>query len=198
MSRFEDNLWGSVIDRHGEDLAAAGVAVRTRARRNRPRLAVGGTLGLAGVGAALVLALGAGGAAAPPAFAITKHSDGSVLVTLTNVEAVPAAERQLAEMGIHAWFEPAIGPGAAPVNGPVTCTPAPSPTSATGRGLANATPSDAKSATGGPPVKVLLGADGTSTVPSGEPGAGPWHLGACYLYTGTFPGTGNTGNTGAG
>ena len=198
MSQFEDNLWGSVVDRHGEDLAGVDAVVKTRARRSRSRLWAGGTLGLAGVGAALVLTLGAGGAAAPPAFAITTSADGSVLVKLTTVEAVPAAERQLAAMGTNEWFENGIARGTAPVSGPINCTPAPSPTSATGRGSAKATLSGSTSATGGPPVKLLLGKDGTSTLPSGQTGAGSWHLVTCHLYSGTFPGTGNTGNTGAG
>ena len=176
MNQFEDNLWGSVVDQHGDDLARADAAIATRARRTRarPRVLAGSTLGLAGVGAALVLALGAAGSSPAPAYAITTNSDGSVLVKLTGIEAVPAAERELAAMGIHEWFDPAIGNGATPV-GPVSCTPAPG------------------ESVSGPTVKVLLGTDGTGTVPSGQTGAGPWHLVSCSVHNGTFPGTGNTG-----
>jgi hypothetical protein len=83
MSQFEDNLWGSVVDRHGDELARADRPEPGRAGGGgvrRPRILAGSTLGLAGVGAALLLALS--GSAASPAFAITKKSDGSVLVKL--------------------------------------------------------------------------------------------------------------------
>ena len=48
----------------------------------------------------------------------------------------------------------------------------------------------------GPPVKVLVGTDGTGVIDSGNTGAGTWHLAACHLTGDT--GSGNTGNTGAG
>jgi hypothetical protein len=193
MNRFEDNLWESVLDQHGDDLAGAD-APRTSRRTQGPprrRMLAGGTLGLAAVGTGLLLALG--GSTVPPAFAITTNSDGSVLIHLTNVEAIPAAEQKLASMGIDEWFEDSIAPGAAPVSGPVNCT---IPTAAEAQQLRDATHQSSSGLTTTPAVKLLLGTDGTSTVPAGQTGAGPWHLVDCYLYAGAFPGTGNTGNTG--
>ena len=76
------------LERFGAELDRAahrelsGPSERARVRRPRPRLLAGGTLGLAGIGAALVLILSAGGAAAPPAFAITTNGDGSLTVNL--------------------------------------------------------------------------------------------------------------------
>jgi hypothetical protein len=193
MNHFEDNLWDAVVEQHGDDLAQADAHVAIRPPRTRPRRRVlaGGTLGLAGVGAGVLLALS--GSTAPPAFAITTSSDGSVLVHLRNVEAVPAAEHELAAMGIDEWFEDEIAPGTATHNGPVNCT---IPTAAEASRLRDATHRSASGLSSTPPVKVLLGTDGTASVPPGQTGAGPWHLAGCYLYSGAFPGTGNTGSTG--
>ncbi len=86
MSKFTDQLWSDLVEEHGATLALADRPGRGRSRRTgvlrRPRvLAAGSTLGLAGIGAALLLILG--GSSAPPAFAITRDSDGSVLVQLS-------------------------------------------------------------------------------------------------------------------
>jgi hypothetical protein len=75
-------------------------------------------------------------------------------------------------------------PGPATVRGPINCAvtrvpgvPAPS----------------------GPPVRVLLGTDGTGVIPAGNTGAGTVHLTSCGLYYNSgIPGGDNTGNTGAG
>jgi hypothetical protein len=148
----------------------------------RPRVLAGGTLGLAGVAAALAIALGAGGATAPPAFAITKHSDGSVLVQLNRRGDLGQANQKLTEMGTHEQITLYLIPGPAVVSGPVSCTPAP------GTGPPN------------PPVQVLVGTDGsTSGQSAGNTGEGTSQL-ACIVgpnsYTGPYPG--NPGNTDAG
>ena len=154
--------------------------------RARPRVLAGSTLGLAGVGAALVLALS--GSAAPPAFAITKEGDGSVLVQLNyqQNENLPQVNRKLTEMGTHEQITIYMATGAAAVSGPVTCTPGP------GASLPR------------PPVKVLVGTDGTEVIAPGQSagntGEGSFHLARCTVApdSDTGPGTGNTGNTGAG
>jgi hypothetical protein len=151
--------------------------------RARPRVVAGSTLGLAGVAAALVLALG--GSTAPPAFAITKDGDGSVLVKLNYVqnENLPQVNRKLAEMGTHEQITIYMATGAALVSGSVTCTPA------TG-----------VSRPSGPPVKVLVGKNGTEVVGSGQSAGntaqGSFHLNHCVVTGDT--GSGNAGNTGAG
>jgi hypothetical protein len=164
--------------------AAAGLATGTRRTRPRPRVFAGGTLGLAGVGAALVLALG--GSAAPPAFAITRDGDGSVLVNINQDTSLPAANHKLTAMGIDEQVTIYMAAGPAAVSGAVSCTPGP------GASLPR------------PPVKVLVGTDGTEVIGSGQSagntGEGTFHLARCTVApdSDTGPGTGNTGNTGAG
>jgi hypothetical protein len=152
----------------------------TRARRafQRPRVLAGSTLGLAGVGAALVLALS--GSAAPPAYAITTNGDGSVLVKL-NYNAnqnLPQVNAKLAAMGTHEQITIYMAPGAAAASGPVTCSPA--------------------AGVSGPTVKVLVGKDGTEVIAPGQSGGntaeGTFHLDRCTTTSDT--GSANTGNTG--
>ena len=189
MTKFTDNLWSDLAREHGPVIAHADRPDPGRAGGagvlRRPRVFAGGTLGLAGVGVALVLVLSAGGAAAPPAFAITRQHDGSVLVQLNRDSNLHDVNAKLTAMGTHEQitiFE-TIGP--APVSGPVTCTPGP------GAGRPN------------PPVRVLEGADGTDVIGSGQSadntGAGSFHLSRCTVApdSDTGPGSGNTGNTGA-
>jgi hypothetical protein len=181
MSKFADNLWRDLVREHGPTLAHADRPQPGRSRR--PRFLAGSTLGLAGVGAALVLALG--GSAAPPAFAITKQDDGSVLVHLNYVKNLNLGqvEQKLKDMGTNEQITIYMGTGAATVSGPVTCAPA------TGA----ASPS-------GPQVKVLVGKDGTEVIAAGQSGGntaeGTFHLNHCVVSSDT--GTGNSGNTGIG
>ena len=63
MTKFTDNLWSDLVREHGPTLAHAGRPDPGRvggsgAILRRPRVVAGSTLALAGVGAALVLALG--------------------------------------------------------------------------------------------------------------------------------------------
>jgi hypothetical protein len=132
----------------------------------RPRALAGSTLVLAAVGAALALALS--GSAAPPAFAIARSSDGSVLVKINRLQSLPDANHQLVAMGIHEQVTIYMTPGPAAVKGPVACTPAP------GARLS------------GPPLKVLVGADGTDHGPARTPGVigigvDTYHLDHCVI-----------------
>jgi hypothetical protein len=191
MSKYTDRLWGDLVREHGPTLAQADRLQPDRAAGagffRRPRILASGSLGLAGIGAALVLILSAGGAAAPPAFAITKKSDGSVLVKLNYAQNLnlPQLNRQLTRMGTHEQVTIYMASGPATVSGAVTCTPGP------GAGAPN------------PPVKVLVGKNGTEVIAPGESGGntaeGTFHLDHCTVApaSDTGPGTGNTGNTGA-
>ena len=179
------------LERFGDELNRAArreLSTSTqpaRVRLRRPRILAGSTLGLAGVGAGLVLALS--GSAAPPAFAITKEGDGSVLVKLSYLhnENLPQINSRLTAMGTHEQVTIYMAPGAASVDGPVTCAPGP------GAGRPN------------PPVKILVGTDGTEVIGTGQSAgntaAGSFHLDRCTVAPDrdTGPGTGNTGNTGA-
>jgi hypothetical protein len=174
MTRFTDNLWSDLAREHGTALAHADRHEPDRGRRPRRRVLAGSTLALAGAGSALGLVLTAG--ASTPAFAVTKTGDDSVLVTISQTQALPQANAKLTAMGIHEQVIIDMASGAAAVSGAVTCTPAPG--------------------VSGPQVKVLVGTNGTEVIGSGNTGAGTWHLAACHV-TGDS-GSGNTGNTGAG
>ena len=181
MTKFTDNLWRDLVREHGPTLALAHRPEPARAPLLRhPRVLAASTLGLAGAGAALMLALGP--ASSTPAFAVTTNSDGSVLVTINENSALPQANAKLIAMGIHEQVTLYIATGPAAASGPVSCTPAPG---------ANVS---------GPPLKVLVGKDGTEVIGSGQSaentGEGTYHLNRCVV-TG-YSGSGNTGNTGAG
>ena len=109
MSQFEDNLWGSVVDRHGAELARADARVAARARRTRPRLLAGTTAGVAASAAAVTLLLSA--TASAPAFAVTRHDDGSVSVKINHTASVAEVNRKLAAMGIHKIDKRALAAG---------------------------------------------------------------------------------------
>ncbi|HUA46629.1 MAG TPA: hypothetical protein VMA77_15465 [Solirubrobacteraceae bacterium] len=184
LERLGEALHASTtIDLAREERAArAGhdAAPAKRARRARPgrRVLAGGTLGLAGAGAALVLALG-GTATTSPAFAVTRSNDGSVLVQLnyTSDQNLPQVDQKLASMGIHEQVGIQMAPGAATVSGPVTCTPKPG--------------------VSGPMVKVLVGTNGTEVIAPGQSAGntaeGSFHLVRCFTASDT--GSGNTGNS---
>jgi hypothetical protein len=176
LERLGDALHASAtIDLAREQRADAPVAPRARRTRRRLPVLAGSTLGLAGVGAVLLLALG-GTAATTPAFAITQDANG-VLVHLnyTSNQNLPQVDAKLASMGIHQTVGIQMAPGAATASGPVTCTQAPG---------ANT------------PVKVLVGANGTETIAAGQSAGntaeGSFHLVSCVTSSNT--GAGNTGN----
>jgi hypothetical protein len=177
MTKFTDNLWRDLAREHGPALALADRPEAGRASLlRRPRVLAGSTLGLAGVGTALALTLGA---SSTPAFAVTTNGDGSVLVTINQATSLPQANAKLTAMGIHEQVSIQMAAGPAAAKGPVSCTPKPG--------------------VSGPPLKVLVGKDGTEVIEPGttgdNTGVGTWHLAACSTFkTGdTGPGTGNSG-----
>jgi hypothetical protein len=146
----------------------AAFAARPSRTRRRPRILAGGTLGLAGVGAALVLALS--GSAAAPAFAVTRSSDGSVLVQLDYVtgQNLPQVNQKLAAMGTHEQIGIQMAPGAASTSGPVACNHAPG--------------------VSGPTIKVLVGTNGTEVIAPGQTAGntaqGSFHMASCTAVAG--------------
>jgi hypothetical protein len=145
---------------------------RAGVRRRRPRLLAGGTLGLAGIGAALVLILSAGGAAAPPAFAITTNGDGTLTVNLVTDAGLAGVNRKLAAMDTHEHINFQMARGPAAVSGLVNCVPTPQGANVSG-----------------PPVKVTVGpgVTNTETIASGNTGAGTWHVASCSRSDGADP-----------
>jgi hypothetical protein len=79
-----------------------------RVLRARPRLLAGTTVGAASIGVGLALVLSAAGSS--PAFAVTRHRDGSYTVALRTLTAIPAANRKLSRLGARAWITK-VGPG---------------------------------------------------------------------------------------
>jgi len=101
-------------------------------------------------------------------------------------ENLPQVSRKLTAMRNHEQITVYMATGVAPVSGPVTCT----------SGAGRIEPA-------GPPVKVLVGTDGTEVIgpgqSAGNTGEGTFHLDHCVVTGDTGPGdTGNAGNTGAG
>jgi hypothetical protein len=144
--------------------------------RARSRVLAGGTLALAGVAAALVLALS--GSAAPPAFAITRSGNGSVLVVISPAASVGVVNRRLAATGIHEQITiyMATGPAAAvPRRLPVSCAPAP------------------RANVSGPPLRVAVGKNGIGITNEIVGNGGVYHLDRCVVTA-----TSGSGNPGAG
>ena len=164
MTRFEDNLWSDLVREHGARLMQSARPTPGLARVLRhPRVLASGTLGLAAAGATLMLALG--GSAAAPAFAITLHRDGSVLVKLNRRASrnIVAINAKLAALGLHEAVTIHLAPGAARSPGAVSCT----------RTLGGQTP-----------VTVLVGVNGTETIEhrfAGKVTTATYHLNHCMV-----------------
>ena len=144
-------------------LASPTTTGKTRSARrwvSRPRILAGGSLGLAGVAAGLVLAFS--GSTASPAFAVTQNSNGSLLVHLYRFSPaqLQVLTQQLNAGGIPGQISFGTWHGPAPVPGPITCS--------------NDVP-------GAQQVQMLLGSGGTYVVPAGQQGAGSWHLVECIV-----------------
>jgi len=100
MGDFKDRLWRELVREHGADLAKMRRPATSRSRRARPRVLVGTTLGLSGLGAALALALSV--ASSSPAFAVTPNHDGTVQVVIKRLSGISGANMKLASLGIRA------------------------------------------------------------------------------------------------
>lgn len=99
MGKFEDRLWRDLVRKHGADLAQMTRPAK-HARRARPRLLAGTSIGLAVAGTAAALVLSA--ASSPPAFAVSRNSDGTWTVSIQKLAAVHGANAKLAALGIRA------------------------------------------------------------------------------------------------
>lgn len=111
MNNYDDQLWSQLVRERGEQMSnapattaalASSVTATITATRpasrmlHRPALLTGSALGIACLAGAGVLAL----SSASPAFAVTKNSDGTVAVTLSDLADLPALNRELAQDGI--------------------------------------------------------------------------------------------------
>ena len=91
------------LERVGRQLTAAAHDLSPAPRRSRRRafgLALASATGLAALATAAVLAFGAT-TATPPAFAVTRHQDGSVTLKINRATSLGAVDRKLAAMGLE-------------------------------------------------------------------------------------------------
>lgn len=97
------------LERLGRQLAAAAHDLSAPTRRPQRfafRVAAAGTLSLAAVATAVVLAVGAT-TGTPPAYALSTNGDGSVTVTINDIAtAVPALNARFAAMGVDETVVP--------------------------------------------------------------------------------------------
>ena len=206
MSKFTDQLWRDLVREHGPTLAHArrpgpGRARRPgpgRARRPGPRVLAGSTLALAGAGAAFTLALSA--TASPPAFAVTRHHDGSVSVQIYRRSGIAGANRTLAAMGIHERVMSVSDNQSVPLNC-VAPGPGPDGKSLVVKGYPKVStgPVSAPSSMPGHPGPGDTGPGdtGPGDTGAGSPGpGGTWHVVICPSPDNT--GNAGSGNTGAG
>jgi hypothetical protein len=174
LEELGDRLERSVAaDLHSEQRTFG--AVTTWARQRRPRLLAGSSLGLAGIGAAVLFGLG-GTAATTPAFAITRHDDGSVLVQLNAQEDIAQANQKLVAMGINEQITLDANPTPTAAATPEDCTPGP------GAGAPN------------PPIRVVVNtnnADNTGTTGAVVCVVGP------HTYSGPYPGSSGDASSGS-
>jgi hypothetical protein len=198
MSKFEDHLWLEVARHHGPALEIAG---RPRAQYRRPgrRTLASSTLGLAGLGAVLVLVLGTG--ATSPAFAVTRNHNGTVTVSIKRASGIVGANAKLRQLGINARVLAQVPVGCSPST-PMAGRSPPTPSG----GIANAhwTINPSQVPAGQmlaltPPPAGNSGNSGTS----GNGGSGGqvsecpiWSLSKLAPSTKPTPGAVNSGNSG--
>jgi hypothetical protein len=97
MTTFEDTLWDRLAREHAADTVGLEP---DRGRSRRPLAISAGAAGIAAVAAAGVLLFGAS-ASTPPAYALTTNSDGSVTVSINDIEAaIPALNAEFRKDGI--------------------------------------------------------------------------------------------------
>ncbi len=99
MSNIEDTLWEHLVEHHGADRTQVRSATRSRAPRRPVVIGTAVTSFAAAAGAAVLLLSATTNA--PPAYALTKNADGSITVTIHDLEAaVPALNARFAAMGV--------------------------------------------------------------------------------------------------
>lgn len=95
MGKFEDRLLGDLMSEHGSTLAEAQRPAPRRAT-SRPLWIGGAALGVATAAAVGTTLLGGGS----PAYAVTQNPDGTVTVSIKDINAVDAANAELSRLGL--------------------------------------------------------------------------------------------------
>ena len=148
-----------------------------RSRRRAFRLAAASTTGLAAIATAAVLAVGAT-TSTPPAFAVTRHHDGSVSVRINSSTSIAEVNRKLTAMGIER-----IGKRAMAAGEDLSSIP-----------NCSSIPPGWK----GEWVQMAGSSSGPGYSISESVAPGTWVLIMCTAGNPGYTGSGNAGNTGAG
>ncbi|MEU0879061.1 hypothetical protein ABZ345_10720 [Lentzea sp. NPDC005914] len=101
MSKFEDNLWAELQHEHGQALLQN--MAKRQSRRTKRWIGAAAAVVVLGTGA-LAASTYFGGA--PPAYAVVDNPDGSVTLTVREVQAFEAATAELRKHGIRAIAVP--------------------------------------------------------------------------------------------
>jgi hypothetical protein len=101
MTNFQDNLLSDLMVSHGSELTIAG---RPQARRSarHPRRIAAGALALAAAAAVGITTLGN----SPAAYAVTKNPNGTVTVSISDIQAIGPANAELQALGVRAKAVP--------------------------------------------------------------------------------------------
>lgn len=103
MTKFEDHLFEDLMSDHGDELDTLGPPPARRAVPRRAIAAGGGAIAVAGV---LAVAITTFGTTASPAYAVTTNADGTVTVSIEDIEAIGPANAKLRELGVRAKAVP--------------------------------------------------------------------------------------------
>lgn len=101
MGKFEESLWAELQREHGQSLLQN--MAKRRSRRTARWIGAAAAVTVLGTGA---LAASAYFGGAPPAYAVVDNPDGSVTLTLREVEAFDEATAELRKRGIRAFAVP--------------------------------------------------------------------------------------------
>jgi hypothetical protein len=172
------------LERVGRQLTAAAHDLSPAPRRSRRRafglLAVS-TTGLAAIATAAVLAVGAT-TITPPAFAVTRHHDGSVSVKINRRTSIADVNRELAAMGIETIDKRTMAAGEDLSSIP-SCS---------------SIPPGWKGEWVQVPAAGNTGSSNTGTTVFWSGAPGTWHLVICTADNPGNTDSGGTGNTGSG
>jgi hypothetical protein len=101
MGKFEDSLWAELQHEHGQALLHN--MAKRHSRRTRRWIGAAAVVTVLGTGA---LAASAYFGGAPPAYAVVDNPDGSVTLTLREIQEFDAATAELRKHGIRAFAVP--------------------------------------------------------------------------------------------
>jgi hypothetical protein len=124
MTKFEDQLFGQLMDEHGQQLRAVERPAPARHGARRPVWLVPGAAGAVAAVTAAVMALGS--APAYAAYSVTRHANGTLTVSVSRPSGVAGANVTLHAMGARVVVVP-VRPGCPAIGSLPRPQPAPHP-----------------------------------------------------------------------